>query len=107
VHGPVRERIVDILLRCPNGVTSGALMDAVYCGTRGGGPSSRNIMHVNIHHANVELATLGYRIITDRGGPGSLYKLVTLDADTKCKPLRSSDGRTVGGTQSTSHARDH
>ena len=106
MHGPVRERIVDILLRFPNGITKAALMHEVYWNARGAGPNSRQAMHVNIHNANVELSTIGYRIIADRGGPGSLYKLVKLDADTKRQPARNHHARTMERPQPASHARN-
>jgi hypothetical protein len=74
VHGPVRQRIVDLIASRPDGITRHELVDVVYASDPNGGPDNDNVISVLVKLANHDLADQGYRIISD-GGPGSRYHL--------------------------------
>jgi hypothetical protein len=76
VHGPVRQRIVDVIADRPDGITRGELLDLVYADDIDGGPDNPNTISVLIKHANAELAPQGYRIESMWRGPGARYRLV-------------------------------
>jgi hypothetical protein len=78
VHGPIRQRIVDIVGARPDGITLGELLDLVYAADPGGGPDFPNTISVTIHNANRELAPQGYRILPAWRGRGARYRLVRL-----------------------------
>jgi hypothetical protein len=74
VHGPVRQRIVNLIAGRPDGITRREIIDAVYASDPNGGPDTENVISVLVKRANEDLADQGYRITSD-GGPGSRYRL--------------------------------
>jgi hypothetical protein len=78
VHGPIRQRIVDIVGARLDGITRGELLDLVYADDPGGGPVNPNTISVLIKHANAELAEQGFRILPAWRGRGARYRLVRL-----------------------------
>jgi hypothetical protein len=74
VHGPVRQRIVDLIANRPDGITRHEIIAAVYATDPNGGPKTENVISVLVKKATSDLAPLGYRIITS-GGPGARYRL--------------------------------
>lgn len=74
VHGPVRQRIVDLIAGRPDGITRRELLDLVYADDPNGGPATENVISVLVKKANDDLVFLGYHI-TSTGGPGSRYRL--------------------------------
>ena len=76
VHGPVRQRIVDLIANRPDGITRGELLDLVYADDPNGGPDNPNTISVLIKHANKELAAQGFRIEPAWLGRGARYRLV-------------------------------
>jgi hypothetical protein len=81
VHGPVRQRIVDIVSNRPDGITRRELLDLVYACDPGGGPSNENVVSVIIKSANAELAHYGYRIASMWRGRGAKYRLLKMGSD--------------------------
>jgi hypothetical protein len=75
VHGPVRQRIVDAIANRPDGITRAEIIDIVYADDIDGGPDNPNTISVLIKHANVELATQGYRIEPAWRGRGARYRM--------------------------------
>jgi hypothetical protein len=78
VHGPVRQRIVDLIAGPPDGITRGELLDLVYAADPNGGPNNPNTISVLIKHANEELAAKGFRIESAWLGRGARYRLVRI-----------------------------
>ena len=76
VHGPVRQRIVNLVASRPDGITRGELLDLVYADEPNGGPDNPNTISVLIKHANEELAAQGFCIEPAWLGPGARYRLV-------------------------------
>jgi hypothetical protein len=76
VHGPVRQRIVDLIANRPDGITRSELIDIVYADDPNGGPDNPNTICVLVHHANAELAPQGFRILPAWRGRGARYRLV-------------------------------
>jgi hypothetical protein len=74
VHGPVRQRIVDLIANRPDGITRAELLDLVYSADPDGGPENPNTISVLVKFANRDLAPLGFHIWAS-GGPGSRYYL--------------------------------
>jgi hypothetical protein len=74
VHGPVRQRIVNLVAARPDGITRDELIDLVYASDPNGGPENPNTISVLVKFANRDLARQGYQI-TATGGPGSRYCL--------------------------------
>jgi hypothetical protein len=79
VHGPVRQRIVNLIAARPAGITRAEIIAAVYADDIDGGPDNPNTISVPIKHANVELAAQGYRIEPAWRGRGARYRLVTIN----------------------------
>jgi hypothetical protein len=75
VHGPVRQRIVDVIADRPDGITRAELLNVVYGDDIDGGPDNPNTISVLIKHANAELAAQAYRIESTWRGPGARYRL--------------------------------
>lgn len=77
VTGPVRRRLIEILVDRPSGVSVRALADLVYADDPNGGPlAAQRSLNVIAHHANRQLATQGYRIRAEWRGRGAFYRLV-------------------------------
>ena len=76
VHGPVRQRIVDVIADRPDGITRVELLDLVYADDPSGGPDNTNTICVLIKHANEELAAQGWHIEPAWLGRGARYHLV-------------------------------
>ena len=76
VHGPVRQRIVDLIAMRPDGISRGEILDLVYGNDPNGGPANPNTISVLIKHANAELAAQGFRISPAWLGRGARYRLV-------------------------------
>jgi hypothetical protein len=68
----------DYVASHPEGVTSWQILDAVYADDPAGGPDSTNVVSVTKWFINLKLKELGLsaRIVSERGGPGSIYRLV-------------------------------
>ena len=75
VHGPVRQRIVDVIADRPDGITRGEILDVVYADDADGGPANPNTVSVLIKHANKELAAQGWHIAPAWLGRGARYRL--------------------------------
>jgi hypothetical protein len=78
VHGPVRQRIVDIIANRPDGITRSEIIDLVYADDSSGGPDNSNTISVLIKRANAELAVQGFRIEPAWLGRGARYRLIQL-----------------------------
>jgi hypothetical protein len=78
VTGPVRQRLVNIVSNRPDGIPRGELMDALYAGDPDGGPEHASTVAVLISLANKQMASQGFRIVSDRG-PGARYRLVRVN----------------------------
>jgi hypothetical protein len=76
VHGPVRQRIVDLIANRRDGITRSEILATVYADDINGGPDNPNTITVLIKHANEELAAQGFRIEPTWLGPGARYRLV-------------------------------
>jgi hypothetical protein len=80
VHGPVRQRIVDVIANRPDGITRGEIISTVYADDIDGGPINPNTVSVLIKHANEELAAQGYCISPAWLGRGARYRLIKLES---------------------------
>jgi hypothetical protein len=78
VHGPVRQRIVDLIAGRPDGITRAEIIATVYADDIDGGPDNPNTVSVLIHHANAELAAQGFRIAPAWRGRGARYCLMRI-----------------------------
>jgi hypothetical protein len=78
VGGKRRQAMFDYIASHPEGVTVWQILDAVYADDPNGGPMTHNVVSVMKWFINVRLERLGMsaRIVSVRGGPGSLYRLV-------------------------------
>jgi hypothetical protein len=76
VHGPVRQRIVNLIANRPDGITRAEIISAVYADDPNGGPENANGIAVLIHHANKELMPQGFHITPAWRGRGARYRLV-------------------------------
>jgi hypothetical protein len=74
VHGPVRQRIVNLIASRPDGISRSGLIALVYANDPNGGPTSENVVSVLVKKTNEELASQGFCIVFN-GGPGSRYHL--------------------------------
>lgn len=57
VHGPVRQRVVDLVAGRPDGITRQELIALVYAADPNGGPENENVISVTIKNANRDLAS--------------------------------------------------
>lgn len=81
VHGPVRQRLVNVLVAHPDGIEISDVIELVYANAPDGAPASAsNCINVMAHLANKELKPLGWCIRASKGR-GSRYRLVEY-ADT-------------------------
>ena len=78
VHGPVRQRIVDLIANRPDGITRSEIIATVYADDPNGGPDNPNTICVLIKHADEELATQGWHIAPALLGRGARYRLVRI-----------------------------
>jgi hypothetical protein len=78
VHGPVRQRIVDLIANRPDGITRNEILNLAYADDPNGGPDDPNTISVLIKHANAELVTQGFRILPAWRGRGARYRLVRI-----------------------------
>jgi len=78
VHGPVRQRIVDLIAARPDGITRGEIIATVYADDIDGGPDNPNTVSVLIKRANEELAAQGFRIEPAWLGRGARYRLARI-----------------------------
>ena len=77
MHGPVRQRLVDILAGRPDGVLVRDLVDLVYADDPDGGPlTAQRSLNVIAHRANAQLRPQGYQIESMWLGRGARYRLV-------------------------------
>ena len=76
VHGPVRQRIVDLIANRPDGITRAEIIATVYADDIDGGPDNPNTISVLTHHANRELKEQAFRILPAWRGRGARYRLV-------------------------------
>jgi hypothetical protein len=76
VHGPVRQRIVDLIGNRPDGITRNEIIATAYADDIDGGPDNPNTISVLIKHANEELKAQGFRIEPTWLGRGARYRLV-------------------------------
>jgi len=74
--GPVRQRIVDLIAKRPDGITRSEIIATVYADDPNGGPDNPNTICVLIKHANEELAAQGWHIAPAWLGRGARYRLV-------------------------------
>ena len=79
VRGPVRQRIVNVIMNRPDGITRAELLDVVYSDAVDGGPENPNTIAVLIKHANAELVAQGYRIQPTWRGRGARYCMIKID----------------------------
>jgi hypothetical protein len=80
VRGPIRQRLIEILLNRPDGVALSELVDLIYSDDPAGGPlTARNSLNVIAHRANKQLSEQGYRIESTWRGRGARYRLVRID----------------------------
>lgn len=78
VSGPVRQRLVKVLLKFPEGVEMGDLINLIYAvNPNGAPPSARQCISVLAHYANEQLGPQGW-VITATKGRGSRYRIVQL-----------------------------
>ena len=92
MHGPVRQRIVDVIANRPDGITRAELLDVVYSGDVDGGPDNPNTISVLIKLANAELLPQGYRIESTWRGPGARYRMVRTDQHSNQSTMAAIDG---------------
>ena len=78
VHGPVRQRIVDLIANRPDGITRSEIIATVYADDPNGGPDNPNTICVLIKLANEELAEQGWHIAPAWLGRGARYRLVRI-----------------------------
>ena len=76
MHGPVRQRIVDLIAARPDGITRSEIISIIYSDDPNGGPDNPNTISVLIKHANEELAAQGFHIEPAWLGRGARYRLV-------------------------------
>jgi hypothetical protein len=94
VHGPVRQRIVDLVANRPDGITRAEIISTVYADDANGGPDNENVVSVLIKHANAELAVQGFRIEPAWRGPGARYRLIAIKPGTaEHQKKEKCDGR--------------
>jgi hypothetical protein len=85
VGGLYRQRIVDILLKRPDGMPIGELIQRVYAVRADGSPPSAiQCIAVMVYQANKQLQTQGCRIVSTKGR-GARYRVVT-NADSERQP---------------------
>lgn len=74
---PVKRRIYDCLRRHPHGVSRDGIIEYVWANDPSGGPESYNTVAVHVCAMRKALKSAGLTI-KSRGGPGALYRLVSL-----------------------------
>jgi hypothetical protein len=80
VGGTLRQRMVDLLLRRPDGVPIDELVELIYACEPDGSPMwAHNSIWVIAHEANKKLRAFGYQIVSTKGR-GSRYRMVKLNA---------------------------
>jgi len=79
VHGPVRQRVVNVIAGRPDGITRDEIMAAVYADDIDGGPDCPNVIPVLVRHANKELVPQGYQITVTWRGRGARYRLARIE----------------------------
>lgn len=100
VHGPVRQRLVNVLVARPDGIAISDVIDLVYANAPDGAPpSARSCINVMAHLANDEIKSKGWRIVGSKGR-GSRYKLVTYVPDTKRQRARNHNAPRMARAQS-------
>ena len=80
VHGPVRQRIVDLIANRPHGITRSEIVATIYADDIEGGPDNPNTVSVIIKKANEELAAQGYCMSPAWLGRGARYRLIKLES---------------------------
>ena len=70
----MQQRIYDYIARHPQGSNRQQIIDAIYWDDPNGGPDWLNGISVQIRHINKRINVLGI-IIKGTGGPGSVYRL--------------------------------
>jgi hypothetical protein len=99
VTGTVRQRMVDIIAKRPQGISSQDLIALVYAEDPDGGPESMSIISALVYLANVQLRKQGYRIVSTLGR-GAKYSLVRTNGHTVRQRTGSIDARQMGRAQS-------
>lgn len=78
VSGPIRRRLIEVLLSHPAGLAIDDLAGLVYSDHHDGGPlNARNSLWVIAYKANKELHEQGCRI-TSTKGRGAIYRMVKI-----------------------------
>jgi len=90
VSGPIRQRVVEIVARRPDGIPVKELCNLTYADDPNGGPlTAQRSINVIVHRANDQLRKQGYQIRARWRGRGSVYELV------KIKGRKAAAGITV------------
>ena len=77
VNGPVRQRVVEIVARHPDGIPIRELCNLTYADDPNGGPlTAQRSINVIVHRANAQLRSQGYQIRARWRGRGSVYELI-------------------------------
>jgi hypothetical protein len=78
VSGPIRQRLVDLLINSPDGIAVRELVGLVYDDPNGGPLTAQRSLNVIAHRANKELRRQGFQITSTWRGRGAKYQLVAL-----------------------------
>ncbi len=78
VGGRLRQRLVDLLARRPDGMSVLELMDALYADDPAGGPENPVVVRSTVFQTNKRLAAYGYTIKAQHRGAGARYRLERL-----------------------------
>jgi hypothetical protein len=89
VTGRRRRAMLAYVAAHPQGVDCRQIMDHVYEDDEDGGPESRQVVPKMAHDINLQIVSQGWRI-TSTGGPGSLYRLVSVEPEPTI-PRHESD----------------
>jgi hypothetical protein len=73
--GRERRKLVEILVRRPDGITRQDLADLVYADDPDGGPDNTFAICQLVYQARLRLIPQGYTIVSNRG-PGARYRLI-------------------------------
>ena len=80
VTGPIRNRVLDLVGRRPDGTSMGEIVGIVYMDNPNGEPEwAVNSIKTAVFNANKELKPQGY-MIRARHGPGARYRLLRVEA---------------------------
>jgi hypothetical protein len=104
LNGHRRQRLIEALLKHPDGLSSDRLKTVIYADDPHGGSEDNHIVAVMVFQANIRLRPMGYVIKTH--GKGMPYFLTEYKhADSVIKPARDRDPRPMGVGQPAGPAR--